>query len=265
MQSNTTFQKIVVESLSGQMHVILPPATDINTAQDIVKKTHLALLQFVFTNCLVADNYIITYQAYLQKRKLYKFRLKQLTNSISSQLRQTINLIKSDVNCDFYEEYANVFYDSIRADVDRMQQRVCKRCNNLGIAADKVGLVANTSVLINMLYAVELTYNNIINEIADKYGINLKQIYSFFCPIGAISIATQLAACVMGQDVIYQESICNDKETCSLMSEIRLKLTDAALHNKARKEAFECTSDEIKKLYEYRDGDIFLRKKEVSS
>ena len=262
---NTTFQKIMVDSISGQMHVILPPATNINTAQGVVKKTNLALLQFVFTNCLIADNYIITYQAYLQKRKLYKFRLKQLTNSMASELRKTINLIKSDVNCDFYEEYANVFYDSIRADVDRMQQRVCKRCNNLGIAPDKVGLVANTSVLINMLYAAELTYNNIIDEISERYGINLKQIYSFFCPIGAISAATQLAAYVMGNDVKHQESICNDKATCSLMSEIRLKLTDTDLHDKARKEAFECTSDEIKKLYEYRDGDIYLRKAEVNA
>lgn len=262
---NNTFQKIMVDSMSGQMHLILPPATDINTAQSIVKKTHLALLQFVFTNCLIADNYIITYQAYLQKRKLYKFRLKQLTNNMASELRKTVNLIKSDVNCDFYEEYANVFYDSIRADVDRMQQRVCKRCNNLGIAADKVGLVANTSVLINMLYAAELTYNNIIDEISERYGINLKQIYSFFCPTSAINFATQLAAVVMGNDVKYQESICTDKQTCSLMSEIRLKLTDTDLHNKAMKEAFECTSDEIKKIYEYRDNNIYLRKKEVSA
>lgn len=263
MQSNTIFNKILVDSLSGQMHIILPPSTSIETAQKIIEKTHIALLQFVYTNCLIADNYMITYQAYLQKRKLYKFRLKQLTNALANDLRKTINIIRTDVNCDFYEEYSNVFYDHIRANVDRMQQRICKRCSNLGISADKVGLYANTSVLLNILYAAELTYHKIIKEILDNYGINLEHIYSFFCPNAAINSATVLVTEVMGSDLKYQNSICNDKTTCNLMVEIREQLTDKALHQQARKEAFENLPDDVKAIYEFRDGDIYKREKEA--
>lgn len=263
MQSNTIFNRILVDSLSGQQHIILPPNTDVDTAQKIIEKTHIALLQFVYTNCLIADNYMITYQAYLQKRKLYKFRIKQLTNTLANQLRQTINIIRTDVNSDFYEEYSNVFYDHIRSDVDKMQQRICKRCTNLGISPDKVGLYANTSVLINMLYAAELTYNKIIKEILEKCGINLENIYSFFCPNAAINTATLLVNEVMGSNIKYQDSICADKTTCNLMVEIREQLTDKALHQQAKKEAFENLPDDVKQIFEFRDGDIYKREKEV--
>lgn len=263
MQSNTIFNKILVDSLSGQMHIILPPNMNVETAQKIIEKTHIALLQFVYTNCLIADNYMITYQAYLQKRKLYKFRIKQLTNTLAQQLRHTVNVIRTDVNSDFYEEYSNVFYDHIRPDVDKMQQRICKRCSNLGIAPGKVGLYANTSVLINMLYAAELTYKQIIKEINENYGLNLEHIYTFFCPNAAINTATLLVNEVMGSDIQYQESICNDKTTCNLMVDIRAQLTNKELHQLAKREAFETLSDEVKKIYEYRNGDIYKREKEA--
>ena len=114
-----------------------------------------------------------------------------------------------------------------------------------------------------MLYAAELTYKQIIKEINENYGLNLEHIYTFFCPNAAINTATLLVNEVMGSDIQYQESICSDKTTCNLMVDIRAQLTNKELHQQAKREAFENLSDEVKKIYEYRNGDIYKREKEA--
>ncbi len=242
-----------------EKNVYCPQGTPIGELDAAMHIANTFLVQFAYTEYVIADMFLIQLGDYLGNKKLLRFKAKKLFKECQGTIRKTIKAIEEYCNGDYYNEYACSQYDIIKNDIVKLQQVIATKLQHLNVK--NPGLCSNVIVAQNLVFFGFDTYKRVMDEVERKKHFHLHDAFVEMRPDGADKAIEELLELFMGEDrITYEKNICENKEVKAVFDKIAFALYTPKNIVNAKDNAYNSLPEEVRDLYvKNEDGDYVAK------
>lgn len=232
--------KKVLLNIGGKSAVVnVPPERTAEEINKILIVCRAYLQQYVYTEMILAECFMVATEESISKKKCFKFAIKKKWSECKKNLRKTIAYYDSYVtNSDFNNEFSMTFYEHISNDLYQLRDKIAVRLQNLG-AGDKAGLYANAIILYNLTNFCVGTYEHIVRKLHEELHVNLMESFRDFVPVSAFVNSFDFMELVMGKDFKEMGDHLMTKEILAYFDKVRKGIFDEKTLNEAADNATE--------------------------
>ena len=237
-----------IEAFGNHHRVFADQSVDARYVQETLNLGKVSVFQFSYTEYLIADNWLIYMESYLQKKGLFRFELKKIFKETQKSLRKTIKIVEENSEPDYCNEYANQLYDITIPILEKLRDQIAEKLQNLGVP--RAGLCATVVVLQNLVCMSVSTFDHIFNRIQYLRHLDIKKCFMAIYPELAIKQVEEMLKLVMHEDrFVYQKNIVENKKIKQTFEKFTTTLYDPKNIKKASCAAYEAMSDAQKERY----------------
>lgn len=107
----TPIKCFAVESFGNSYKVFADQTVDSLYVQETLNLAKVSVFQFLYTEYLITDNWMYSMEWYLKKKGILRFELKKKFNEAKQSLRRIIELVESNSQDTYCNEYASQLDD----------------------------------------------------------------------------------------------------------------------------------------------------------
>ena len=237
-----------IEAFGNHHRVFADQSVDAEYVQETLNLGKVPVFQFSYTEYLIADNWLIYMESYLQKKGLFRFELKKIFKETQKSLRKTIKIVEENSEPGYCNEYANQLYDITIPILEKLRDQIAEKLQNLDVP--RAGLCATVVVLQNLVCMSVSTFDHIFNRIQYLRHLDIKKCFMAIYPELAIKQVEEMLKLVMHEDrFVYQKNIVENKKIKQTFDKFTTTLYNPENIKKASRAAYEAMSDAQKERY----------------
>lgn len=244
----TPIKCFAVESFGNSYKVFADQTVDSLYVQETLNIAKVSVFQFLYTEYLITDNWMYSMEWYLKKKGILRFELKKKFNEAKQSLRRIIELVESNSQDTYCNEYASQLDDMALPTLKKLRDQIAQKLQNLGVP--RAGVCASMIVLQNLICMSVDTHKHIFKRIYEIRHIDIKKCFEKVYPETAIKQIDEMLALVMGDDrQKYQNNIVNNKTIKQLFDKYAVTIYDQNNIKKASIAAYEAMPETERERY----------------
>lgn len=237
-----------IEAFGSYHRIFVDHSVDSLYVQETLNIAKVSVFQFLYTEYLITDNWMYSMEWYLKKKGILRFGLKKKFNEAKQSLRRIIELVESNSQDTYCNEYANQLDDMALPTLKKLRDQIAQKLQNLDVP--HAGVCSSMIVLQNLICMSVDTHKHIFNRIYEIRHIDIKKCFEKVYPETAIKQIDEMLALVMGNDRLkYQNNIVNDKTIKQLFDKYAVTIYDQNNIKKASIAAYEAMPEKERKRY----------------
>lgn len=238
---NKGFRRVKIEYRGIKKFIIAPVSLSVDDIENVLRISRGYLFQYVYTELIISQIYTLVIEDAIKKKDIFKHLVKKRWNECVLATKRIIGCFNDDFSDDnFCYEYAATSYDNISGDIYKLRDLLAQKLNNLGIK--QAGLYANAIMLYNLIMLSIKTYDFLMQDIKERYGINVAIIFSKFRNTEAEAKAFDLLCAILGKDFFIVAPHIDGKEMRECYERIQKGIFDTTTMNEAAKNALDSSS-----------------------
>lgn len=228
--------------------------------QDALDMAYTGIAQSCYVQNVIADMEMVLCREYLEKRGYFRFAIKKCFIEAQKDLRRAIKVCESCFDGEYYNDIATSRYEMIKTDLERWYKLLARKISNLGYK--NPGVSAWFILINNVVNESAGDYDLVMQDVYDKFGIDLSKDYLNACPLAAYMLVEKLQNEFIGQKAINEMnvSIAQNKDIVKLYHRIVNKTIDFENIKKSRREAYYCQNQEWQDKYIMSDTGVLISK-----
>lgn len=244
----TPIKCFAVESFGNSYKVFADQTVDSLYVQETLNIAKVSVFQFLYTEYLITDNWMYSMEWYLKKKGILRFELKKKFNEAKQSLRKIIELVESNSQDTYCNEYASQLDDMALPTLKKLRDQIAEKLQNLGVP--RAGVCATMIVLQNLICMSVDTHKHIFKRIYEIRHIDIKKCFEKVYPETAIKQIDEMLALVMGDDrQKYQNNIINNKTIKQLFDKYAVTIYDQNNIKKASIAAYKAMPETERERY----------------
>lgn len=210
----------------------------------IMRKVKTFLATFVYVPCIVSDCMMLKLQQVLQRKKMYRFKLKKDFVNMQSLVRRTIKNFEDDFkNPEFFDEFSMTYYDEAKPKIEKFAKMMEVKLANLGYK--DVSVMSLSFLAFQMACFGVVNYQSLMRGAETDYGFDLTGLYAHLCPTQPSEAAKRFMMDVGFTEELVKKLNARD-DISELFSRIEKTFISQATQRKASDAAFNELPEETK-------------------